>query len=193
VSGHIYNAGMGYYNRAAVMTGPGAVPAGAGAIPTVEEIRDGMARIDTLNGAKVYNQLNEQVMDALDALTAKPAPASAQTAAAAAATGFAATADVFAAMPGAFKAEAATGVNAVFQYRISGEGGGDWFCQVENAACSVTAGTHPQATCCMLMNSGDFLDMMNGRLPAMQAYTSGKLKIEGDVMKSQLIQKLFKL
>jgi NAD(P)-dependent dehydrogenase (short-subunit alcohol dehydrogenase family)/acyl dehydratase/putative sterol carrier protein len=193
VSGHIYNAGMGYYNRAAVMTGPGAVPAGAGAIPTVEEIRDGMARIDTLNGAKVYNQLNEQVMDALDALTAKPAPAPAQTAAAAAATGFAATADVFAAMPGAFKAEAATGVNAVFQYRISGEGGGDWFCQVENAACSVTAGTHPQATCCMLMNSGDFLDMMNGRLPAMQAYTSGKLKIEGDVMKSQLIQKLFKL
>jgi len=26
----------------------------------------------------------------------------------------------------------------------------------------------------------------------MQAYTSGKLKIEGDIMKSQLIEKLFK-
>ena len=34
--------------------------------------------------------------------------------------------------------------------------------------------------------------MMTGKLPAMQAYTSGRLKIEGDLMKSQLIEKLFK-
>ena len=34
---------------------------------------------------------------------------------------------------------------------------------------------------------------MNGKLPAMQAYTSGKLKIGGDIMKSQLIGKLFKM
>jgi putative sterol carrier protein len=27
----------------------------------------------------------------------------------------------------------------------------------------------------------------------MQAYTSGKLRIEGDIMKSQLIEKLFKI
>ena len=42
------------------------------------------------------------------------------------------------------------------------------------------------------MDGGNFLDMMNGKLPAMQAYTSGKLKLEGDIMKSQLIEKLFK-
>ena len=34
--------------------------------------------------------------------------------------------------------------------------------------------------------------MISGKLNAMQAYTSGKLKIQGDLMKSQLIQKLFK-
>jgi putative sterol carrier protein len=43
------------------------------------------------------------------------------------------------------------------------------------------------------MEDGNFLDMINGVLPAMQAYTSGKLKIEGDIMKSQLIEKLFNL
>jgi len=32
----------------------------------------------------------------------------------------------------------------------------------------------------------------SGRLNAMSAFTSGKLKIEGDLMKSQLIEKLFK-
>jgi len=35
--------------------------------------------------------------------------------------------------------------------------------------------------------------MMSGKLLAMQAFTSGKLQISGDVMKSQLIEKLFTL
>jgi putative sterol carrier protein len=43
------------------------------------------------------------------------------------------------------------------------------------------------------MAATDFLDMMTGKLPAMQAYTSGKLRIEGDILKSQLIEKLFKI
>jgi putative sterol carrier protein len=43
------------------------------------------------------------------------------------------------------------------------------------------------------MAAADFLDLMNGKLPAMKAYTSGKLKIGGDIMKSQLIEKLFKM
>jgi putative sterol carrier protein len=43
------------------------------------------------------------------------------------------------------------------------------------------------------MSSQDFLDLMNRKLPAMQAYTSGKLKIEGDIIKSQLIEKLFEM
>jgi putative sterol carrier protein len=42
------------------------------------------------------------------------------------------------------------------------------------------------------MGDEDFVAMIGGKLNAMQAYTSGKLKIEGDLMKSQLIEKLFK-
>jgi putative sterol carrier protein len=42
------------------------------------------------------------------------------------------------------------------------------------------------------MAAADFLDLMNGKLAAMKAYTAGKLKISGDIMKSQLIEKLFK-
>ena len=37
----------------------------------------------------------------------------------------------------------------------------------------------------------DFLDLLGGKLNPMQAYTTGKLKIAGDLMKSQLITKLF--
>ena len=42
------------------------------------------------------------------------------------------------------------------------------------------------------MSDEDFLKIVKGQLPAMSAYTSGKLKIEGDLLKSQLFEKLFK-
>ena len=42
------------------------------------------------------------------------------------------------------------------------------------------------------MADGDFLALIAGKLDGMQAYTSGKLKVEGDILKSQLIGRLFK-
>ena len=109
-----------------------------------------------------------------------------------AAADFTSAAEVFAAMPGAFNAAAAGGVDVVFQYNIKGDRGGDWNCAVKETTCTVSAGQHEAPVCTLKMNDSDFLSMMNGTLGAMQAYTSGKLKIEGDIMKSQLIEKLFK-
>jgi len=185
VTGNIYNAGMGFYNRAAVFTGPGAVLTQDDAPPSVEKIQKTLNKITTVDGAKEYFQLNEQVGDVLTAFTAPP-PAASDTA-----DGFASAAEVFAAMPGAFNAAAAAGVDVVFQYNIAGDLGGDWSCAIKDGACSVSPGQHDSPVCKLKMDANDFLAMMNGTLPAMQAYTSGKLKIEGDIMKSQLIEKLF--
>ncbi|MBI5550641.1 MAG: SDR family NAD(P)-dependent oxidoreductase [Desulfobacterales bacterium] len=66
-SGNIYNAGMGFYNRAAVVTGAGKVPA-AGRAPTLEEIRDGIEAIAAVDPGKEYGQLTEQLMDVWAAL-----------------------------------------------------------------------------------------------------------------------------
>ena len=70
--------------------------------------------------------------------------------------------------------------------------GGDWYCEVENRQCRVTAGRHERPTCTLSMAAPDFLALMDGRLPPMQAFNTGKLRIEGDTMMSQLIEKLFK-
>ena len=88
---------------------------------------------------------------------------------------------------------AAAGVDVVFQYHISGPTGGEWSCVVKDNACTVNTGVHTKPTCILKMADNDFVDMIGGTLPAMKAYTSGKLKIEGDIMKSQLIEKLFRL
>jgi acyl dehydratase/putative sterol carrier protein len=99
---------------------------------------------------------------------------------------------IFEKMPSVFNPDAAKGVDATFQFNISGEGGGDWYAEVKSGTCKVEAGVHPNPTSTIKMDAADFVDMINGKLSAMQAFTSGKLKIGGDIMKSQLITRLFK-
>ena len=173
VSGNTYNAGMGFVNRAAILTGPGAVVGDRRQIPTPEQVLAHVDAISALKEAKEYQHAPEQVGDLLTAVS-QPAAAEAKSG-----NGFAAASEVFEAMPEAFVAEAAVGVDVIFQYTISGDGGGDWFSVIKNGNCRVDAGVHDQPSCTLKMSDSDFLDLMNGQLPAMQAYTSGKLKIEG--------------
>jgi putative sterol carrier protein len=185
-TGKIYNAGMGCYNRAAIVTGPGTVVGDGKTIPSPEDLVGSWDKVVSLEGAKEYFQLNEQIGDLIGALS-KPA----ESAVSSEAPGLS-VADVFKSMPDAFVPEAAQGVAVVFQYTITGTGGGDWYCAINDGSCTIQAGRHENPTCTLIMAEADFLALMSGQLPAMQAYTSGKLKIEGDIMKSQLIEKLFK-
>lgn len=194
VSGGIFNAGMGFFNRAAVVTGVGRVIGSGETFPTVEDIIDQIDAIAGLDGGKEYRQLNEQVADAFTVLSSPQSDAVPKTGSVESGNkGYETAAAVFKVMPAAFNPEAAGGVNVVFQYIISGANGGDWSCAISDGRCMVVSGRHEKPTCTLKMTDGDFLDMMNGKLKPMQAYTSGKLKIEGDIMKSQLIEKLFVL
>ena len=96
-------------------------------------------------------------------------------------------------MPGAFQPDAAKGVDAVFQYHISGKSGGEWTVTVKDGTCAIDTGKADKPTCTLNIGDTDFVDMISGKLDPMKAFTSGKLTIDGDVMKSQLIGKLFKL
>jgi putative sterol carrier protein len=107
-------------------------------------------------------------------------------------SGLATVEGVFERMADFFQADAAAGVDVVFQFHISSDGGGDWHVTVKGGTCTVESGVHPRPTTTLKMADEDFLALVGGRLPAMQAFTTGKLRIEGDLMKSQLIEKLFK-
>jgi NAD(P)-dependent dehydrogenase (short-subunit alcohol dehydrogenase family)/acyl dehydratase/putative sterol carrier protein len=188
VSGNIYNVGMGCINRAAIVTGPGVVVGDGREIPEPGQLLDQWDHVTTLVGAKEYWNATEQIGDVLQAFTRPPEDAGG----ASGARGFETVEAVFEDMPKAFVADAAAGVDVVFQFVIGGGGGGDWYCAIKDSACAVEAGVHEKPQCTLKMETADFLNMMNGVLPAMQAYTSGKLVISGDIMKSQLIEKLFK-
>ncbi|MBI9082456.1 MAG: SDR family NAD(P)-dependent oxidoreductase [Desulfobacterales bacterium] len=188
VTGNVYNVGMGFYNRAAFLTGPGSVLTDGQSIPELEDVKDNLGKISSLDKGKPYFDVNEQIGDLMAAFS----PKAADDAGGGDAAG-PSVADIFGSLADSFKPEAATGVDVVFQYHISGDGGGDWYTAIQNSTCTVEAGKHDKPSCTLKMDAGDFTAMMTGKLPAMQAYTSGKLLIEGDIMKSQLIEKLFKL
>ncbi|MBF0396521.1 MAG: SDR family NAD(P)-dependent oxidoreductase [Desulfobacterales bacterium] len=197
VNGNIYNAGMGAFSRASVVTGPGTVIKKDSGYPTVEDIVSNIDRISSIKDAKEYWQLNDLVGDIVTVFSAPkteaPKPKEQAKAEPTQKTGFDSVKSVFENMPKAFNADSAKGVDVVFQYVISGTSGGEWHCIVKDGTCTVKTGVHDKPTTILKIGDANFLDMMNGKTTPMQAYTSGKLKIEGDIMKSQLIQKIFKI
>jgi putative sterol carrier protein len=56
----------------------------------------------------------------------------------------------------------------------------------------VEKGTHPKPTTTLKMSDEDFLQLCQRQAGATKAFTTGRLKIEGDLIKSQLVEKLFK-
>jgi NAD(P)-dependent dehydrogenase (short-subunit alcohol dehydrogenase family)/putative sterol carrier protein len=185
-SGMVFSAGMGYFNRAAFVTGPGTAVGGGVEAPTLEEIHSNWDAINDLSGAQEFPNVTASMGPMLEAFSPK------KKAAAEEAGGGMTVKAIFDGMLDAFQADQAAGVDVVFQFDIAGPGGGSWIVTVKDGTCEVNEGSHSSPTTTIKMGDDDFLKMMSGELNAMNAYTTGKLKIEGDLMKSQLIEKLFK-
>ena len=185
VTGSIYNAGMGYYNRVQIVDGSGAVVGDGSQAPTVEEVAGKLDKIGSIEGAQEYANATAALSQMLEAFSSKSEPeekGGTQLTAA----------DIFVKLPDAFQADKASGVEVVFGFDLSGDGGGKWHVIVSDGTCEANDGPHDSPTTTIIMDADNFVKMISGELNAMQAYTSGKLKIEGDLMKSQLIEKLFK-
>jgi len=184
-NGAIFNSGMGYFNRAAILTGPTVQLGDPENPPTAEKIAENWEKINSMEGAKEMEDANTAIF----ALITPPSADEGDKAAVDA--GVSDVQSIFDKMTNSFKTDAAAGVDVIFQFHISGAGGGDWYCVIKDATCTIDGGIHEKPVCTLKMADGDFLAMMGGTLPPMQAFTSGKLKIEGDVMRSQLLEKLF--
>ncbi|HSR34225.1 MAG TPA: hydroxysteroid dehydrogenase-like protein 2, partial [Anaerolineae bacterium] len=197
-SGGVYNAGMGHYSRATVLSGPGIWLGDDGEVPGPEAIAANWQGIISLKGAEAYHDANAALM----AMLAGPREAPEEVEkegdgregrqVGESGVGGGSVLSVFDNLSDAFQAKAATGVDVVFQFCISGPGGGEWYTEVKAGTCTVEAGVHQNPTTTLRMSDEDFLKYVSGQLPAMQAYTTGRLKIEGDLMKSQLVEKLFR-
>jgi putative sterol carrier protein len=100
-------------------------------------------------------------------------------------------AEVFEMMPRRFNGEAATGIDATYQFELTGEGGGTYHVTVGDGSCAVGQGPTDNANITITMQASDYLDMINGRLNPQMAFMAGKLKIKGDMNLALKMQQLF--
>jgi putative sterol carrier protein len=99
--------------------------------------------------------------------------------------------DYFETLPQRFVPSAAKGVNAVFQFELSGDGGGTYHVVVEDGTMKIVEGAAASPSTTIKMASSDYVDMVNGKLNGAMAFMKGKLKVAGNVMLAQKMQTIF--
>ena len=99
--------------------------------------------------------------------------------------------EVFDNMAANFNADKAAGMKAVYQYDITGEGGGKWHADIADGACAVSEGEAGSPNITITVASNDWLDIINGKLDGQMAFMSGKLKVKGDMSLAMKLKTLF--
>jgi putative sterol carrier protein len=103
----------------------------------------------------------------------------------------ASAAELFERMPEVFDAEKAGDLNATVLFDLSGDGGGKWHVKVADGVCTTSEGVVDEPTATIRMEAADYVDMVAGRLNAMEAFMQQKIRVEGDLSTVMKFQTLF--
>ena len=82
------------------------------------------------------------------------------------------------------------GINALFQFVGTDEGGGEWFVRIADGVPEVGTGHVDNADLTATAQTSIFLDIVNGRLRGEMAFLTGRLKVEGDITLALKIESL---
>jgi putative sterol carrier protein len=102
-------------------------------------------------------------------------------------------ADLFAKMPSAFQAEKASGMDAVIQFKFTGEQAGDWYVTIQDSKCTVATGLHASPKLTLSAVGTDAVKVFSGEMDGMQAFMQGKLRLTGDMSLAMKLMSIFKI
>ncbi len=88
------------------------------------------------------------------------------------------------------KPDVVSKINAVYQFNISGPGGGAWSVDCTQPGGRIQPGAAASPRCTVAATDQDVLAIVNGRLNAQMAFMSGKLKIQGDMALALKLQQI---
>lgn len=100
-------------------------------------------------------------------------------------------AETFRVIQGAMTEEYVRSTQGVFQFELSGDGGGTWYIDLKTKGGSAGFGKPPvTADVVMSMSSADFVKMFTGKLKPTLAFMSGKLRIKGNMALAIKLEKM---
>ena len=95
-------------------------------------------------------------------------------------------------MEQSFVPENAEGLKAVLQYKMNGEGGGNYHVVIKDKKASVHEGIHAHPTLTFIALAEDYIKMDSGELSGVKAFFSKKLILEGDTKLAGKLPKIFR-
>ena len=99
--------------------------------------------------------------------------------------------EIMSRLEGAFNADAADDLEATFQFKIDGDD--DFYSSIADENCTAAVGEHDDPDITMIMDVDTLKAIVSGELDGMQAFMTGRLQAEGDVMLGTQIGQLFDL
>ncbi|HEX4206389.1 MAG TPA: SCP2 sterol-binding domain-containing protein [Ktedonobacteraceae bacterium] len=99
--------------------------------------------------------------------------------------------ETFEAMQHLFNPAAASGVNKTVQWNISGNEAGVWAVKIANQAYELIKGGVEKPDLTMSMSDETWIAIAEGKLDPVNAFMSGKVKTQGDVMLAMRINQIF--
>ena len=81
-------------------------------------------------------------------------------------------------------------INATYQWDITGDDGGKWNVKLGEGDVEVKEGEATDPNITITVASGDWLDIVNGKLNGQMAFMTGKLKIQGDMALALKLQSI---
>jgi putative sterol carrier protein len=88
---------------------------------------------------------------------------------------------LFEAMPLSLNHAAAKEANGVYQFNLSGDGGGQFAVTIRNGECKVEEGVASAPDATISATAADYLNIATGAYPFGLAFINGRLKIEGNL------------
>jgi len=90
-----------------------------------------------------------------------------------------------------FRPDKAAGVTLKYGYDLTGEGGGRFTITIADGKCTLKEGLDSDLAVKMTMEAATYVGMMTGTIDGTAAFTSGKVKIDGDMMAAAATGKYF--
>lgn len=99
----------------------------------------------------------------------------------------------FDAVPSKVNKDKIAGMNAVYQFIINGDDGGEWNVTVANGEAAVAQGKAESPSITLTMDAANFVALVTGKLNGQTAFLTGKLKIQGDMTLAMKLASVFSL
>ena len=99
--------------------------------------------------------------------------------------------DYFDTLDQRFNYDASKGMNACFQFELTGDGGGTYCVNVDDGQMSIAEGEteHPSLT--ITITADNYLKLAHGKLNGQMAVMTGKMKVKGNMSLAMKMKQLF--